>query len=250
MEKIVLMYHDVYMSDPSESGFRRERDYPYKVPLEKFESQVDKIVRQCTNKGLPLDSVIFTFDDGGRSFLYLIAPVLEKYGFKGHFYISTKYIGTEGFLTSDEIKELERRGHIVGSHAHSHEHLYKLSSAEVKDEWEQSCSILSNILGHRISEASIPNGDISEVVLNYALRVGLKDVFTSKPTTIISSYKGLNLIGRYVILRDTTDGYLLSIIVNATIRTKLYVKWCIIYCIKRILGNNYVKLKNFVYRNK
>ena len=250
MNQIVLMYHDVYKSDPSESGFRRERDYPYKLPLDVFERQVAAIYNYCKDYNLPQESVVFTFDDGGCSFYHLIAEVLEKYGYVGHFYVTTKYIGTDGFLTPDEIKGLEAKGHVVGSHAHTHEHLYKLTPEQVREEWMQSVTILNGILGHKVTEASIPNGDTSDVVLKYCYESGLKDVFTSRPTTKMDYYKDMNLYGRYVVLCDTTDEYLLSIIGSSFARKKLALKWSIIYCVKKILGDRYVQLKNLVYRNK
>lgn len=249
MEQIVLMYHDVYKSDPAESGFRRERDYPYKVSLEVFERQVKSISNYCQANNLPKESVVFTFDDGGCSFFRLIADVLEKYGYIGHFYVSTKYVGTDGFLTVEEIKALEDRGHVVGSHAHTHEHLYKLSPEQVKEEWNQSAVILSGILGHPVTEASIPNGDISDVVLHYCYESGLKDVYSSQPTTKIGFYKDMQIHGRYVVLCDTADNYLLSIIGGSLTRKFLSFKWAIISCVKRLLGDSYVQLKNVFYRH-
>lgn len=250
MSQIVLMYHDVYKTDPAESGFRRERDYPYKVSLDVFERQVAAISDYCKEHNLAKESVVFTFDDGGCSFYHIIADVLEKYGYVGHFYVTTQYIETVGFMKPNEIKELQERGHIVGSHAHTHEHLYKLSPEQVKEEWNQSVGILSKILGHQVTEASIPNGDTSDVVLKYCYECGLKDIYTSRPTTKKVSYRDMNLYGRYVVLCDTSDEYLLSIISSSLTRQKLALKWGIIYCVKKILGDKYVHLKNLIYRNK
>lgn len=250
MERVVLMYHDVYKSDPAESGFRRERDYPYKVSLGMFERQVKAIHNYCQANNLPKESVVFTFDDGGCSFFHLIPDVLEKYGYVGHFYVTTKYIGTEGFMSAEDIKTLESRGHIVGSHAHTHEHLYKLTSEQVKDEWMQSTKILSEILEHPVTEASIPNGDTSNIVLRSCHESGLKEIYTSRPTTKLSVYKGMQIHGRYVVLCDTTDEYLLSIIGSSFTQKLLSLKWSAIYCVKKILGDKYVQLKNLIYRNK
>lgn len=249
MDQIVLMYHDVYKSDPAESGFRRERDYPYKVSLEIFEGQVKSIYDYCQTNNLPKESVVFTFDDGGCSSYHLIPDVLEKYGYVGHFYVTTKYVGTDGFLTAEEIKALEQRGHIVGSHAHTHAHLYKLSPEQVKEEWHQAATILSDILGHPVTEASIPNGDTSEVVLHYCYESGLRNVYTSQPTTKLDSHKDMRIHGRYVVLCDTTDKFLLSIIGSPLTRKFQTLKWNVIRCIKNCLGDSYVQLKNVFYRH-
>lgn len=249
MRNVILMYHDVYESDPFESGFRRERDLPYKLSFDLFKDQVIKINDYCQKNHIDKSNVVFTFDDGGSSFYHLIADVLEEYGYKGHFYITTKYVGTDGFLTIDEIKWLENRGHFIGSHAHTHEHLYKLSSNQVKQEWEKSVSVLSKILGHPVVEASIPNGDVSEIVLRSAYDSGLREIYTSRPTTKVKNYQDMRIYGRYVILSDTTTEQILSIIEDPIMRQKLSIQWRIINCVKRILGNKYLYLKNLIYRN-
>ena len=83
----------------------------YKVEESAFEEQV---------KALQGKDVVFSFDEGGESFHTKASPLLEQYGFKGVFLISTKYIGTQGFLTEEQVKELAERGHVVGSHSHTH----------------------------------------------------------------------------------------------------------------------------------
>lgn len=247
---INLMYHDVYEHDTYESGFVRERDFPYKIKADVFESQVEAISDYCQLANLPKDSVRFTFDDGGKSFHSVIAPILEKYGYKGLFFISTKYIGTETFLNKDEIRELHARGHIIGSHAHTHIHFYALSDVEVEDEWKQSVEILTNIIDEPIRYASIPNGDKSKRVLEYARKYGIEKIYTSEPTTKVSDFKGMEVIGRYVLLAENPNEDALSIVRSPKTRFILSCKRCILNAVKSIMGSNYVKLKNTLYRTR
>ena len=86
------MYHDVFVHDTNESGFQRERDLPYKMNASMFERHVKSISDYCESTHQSKNHVVFTFDDGGKSFHQVIAPILEKYGFKGIFFITTKYI--------------------------------------------------------------------------------------------------------------------------------------------------------------
>ena len=95
------MYHDVFEQNPNESGFLQKRDLPYKINAVVFENHVKAISDYCIERDLPKESVVFTFDDGGKSFYHVIAPILEKYGYVGVFFISTNYIGTDTFLTED-----------------------------------------------------------------------------------------------------------------------------------------------------
>lgn len=246
--KIVLMYHDVYRRDTNESGFLRERDLPYKLKADCFEQQVKAIDDYCQKNNLEKEYVVFTFDDGGKSFYSVIAPILEKYGYKGLFFISTKYIGTSTFLNEEEIKDLYNRGHIIGSHAHTHEHLYTLTDEEVENEWKESVSILSHIVEAPIQYASIPNGDTSKRVLASASKYGIKHIYTSEPTTKVGSFGDMNVIGRYVIFSDSTIDYVMSIISSPSKRFVLSCKRSVLKVIKSMLGSNYIKLKNRLYK--
>ena len=66
--QIVLMYHDIYLHDTNETGFLRERDLPYKIRKDSFEQQVKAIDDYCQKNNLEKEHVVFTFDDGGKSF--------------------------------------------------------------------------------------------------------------------------------------------------------------------------------------
>ena len=99
--------------------------------------------------------VLFTFDDGGISFLTIIAPILEKYNQKGIFFISTQYIDTPLFLTKKQIKELRERGHIIGSHSHSHpQNISELANSDLLEEYKNEIfkekARKINTLGHDI----------------------------------------------------------------------------------------------------
>lgn len=242
------MYHDVFVHDTNESGFLRERDVPYKVKVESFEQEVKAIFNYCHENKLGKEHIVFTFDDGGKSFHSVIAPILEKYGFKGLFFISTKYIGNSTFLNEEEIKDLFKRGHIIGSHAHTHEHLYTLSDEEVTNEWKNSVTILSNIIGAPIIYASIPNGDTSKRVLDSVAQYGIKHIYTSEPTTRVIFYKEMEVIGRYVIFADSSIDYVMSIVSSPSKRFVLSCKRAVLKVIKSMLGSNYIKLKNRLYK--
>lgn len=245
---INLMYHDVFVHDTNESGFQRGRDLPYKMNASMFEKHVKSISDYCEFTHLSKNHVVFTFDDGGKSFHQVIAPILEKYGFKGLFFITTKYVGTNTFLNEEEIRDLHSRGHIIGSHAHTHKHLYTLTDEQVEDDWKCSTEILSRILGEPIKYASIPNGDTSKRVLANAYKYGIRYIYTSEPITKVSYFNDMQVNGRYVLLSDSSTEYVMSIITSSKKRILLRCKRAVLKIIKTILGSNYVKLKNLLFR--
>ena len=62
----------------------------------------------------------FTTDDGKRDFNLELAEVFERHGAKFTLFINSGNIGRPGFLTADEVRDLDRRGFPIGSHCLSH----------------------------------------------------------------------------------------------------------------------------------
>src|SRR2546423_11100947 len=140
-----IMYHDVVENgDFASSGFPGEGANVYKLRREDFVRHLDAIgdvscaVTTIRNLSLPTP-VLLTFDDGGASFHHPIADLLEAHGWRGHFFITTERIGTPGFLGDAEVRDLHRRGHIIGSHSATHPtRMAALTRAALDREWNTS----------------------------------------------------------------------------------------------------------------
>lgn len=118
----------------------------------------------------------------------------------------------------------------------------------MEDEWKCSTEILSRILGEPIKYASIPNGDSSERVLTNAYKYGIRYIYTSEPITKVSYFNDMQVIGRYVLLSDSSTEYVMSIITSSKRRFFLLCKRAVLKIIKTVLGGNYVKIKNLLFR--
>lgn len=229
------MYHDIVTIDDKISGFQNNSAFQYKVEEAVFDEQV---------RALQGKDVSFTFDDGGLSFITKAAPILEKYGFKGVFFISTKFIGTPGFLSVEQVKELAKRGHLVGSHSHSHPEIFtKLSKEDINKEWKTSFEILNSMLGDVELMLSIPNGYASKIVIEEAINCGYTEIYTSQPSTRIQQYKKHKVIGRYVVRSGMNVQDVLRIVESKTTRRKMALKWHLLNIVKSILGSSYDRVK-------
>lgn len=246
-ERIVLMYHDLYLHSPAESGFQNESAFQYKIQVDEFEKQVKNIVQYCQKH--PEMEVEFTFDDGGISFLTLAAPILEKYGLRGIFFISTSYLNTPRFLTTEQLDKLVKRGHHIGSHSHTHPVLTDLKKERIAEEWHMSVEILKNyVLGETI--ASIPNGNGNKAVMQTAVEAGIQRLYTSIPTMSIMNLENMQIIGRYVIYQGMSVEDVMAIVTNRNIRWIMYSRWLCLQLIKGVLGKHYNSLKQLVFRAK
>lgn len=245
-KRIVLMYHDIYDLSPDESGFNRESMLQYKVLRKDFVEQVESISQFVkTNKDT---EIIFSFDDGGLSSFTLAAPILEEHGIKGLFFVSTKYLNKDGFLTSEHLIELEKRGHKIGSHSYSHpNNLKELDANEQNMEWERSFEDLYKILGHKVEDISIPNGYYDNNSLPFLGEAGIINIYTSEPTIKIRSTGPINIFGRYVIHNGMTTEDVMSLL-SPKKRFLLSLRWSILNVLKVVLGNRYSSIKKFILK--
>jgi peptidoglycan/xylan/chitin deacetylase (PgdA/CDA1 family) len=207
MRALAIMYHDVVENgDFESSGFPGEGANIYKLRREDFERHLDAIASATeavsTVHQLEGRPVLLTFDDGGASFHHPIADLLEGHGWRGHFFITTDRIGTPGFLTEAQLRELFRRGHIIGSHSRTHPtRMAVLTRADLDREWRESLARLSGVLGDAVKVASVPGGHFSLDVAESAAAAGVEALFTSEPTARVGLVSGCRVLGRYVVRR-------------------------------------------------
>src|SRR3954468_13012897 len=80
-------------------------------------------------------------------------------GWRGHFYVTTDRVGTPGFLDAEGARDLADRGHVIGSHSHTHpRYMGKLSREELLFEWGHGREVLTEILDSAPDSGAIPGG--------------------------------------------------------------------------------------------
>ena len=253
-----LLYHDVIENENfRESGFNGSGPDSYKLDLANFKSHLaasaEKLAGQHTRfndflsaGSTPAEALnLITFDDGGISFLTRIAPLLESYQTSGVFFISTAYLGTDGFLTAPQVKALHDRGHVIGSHSHSHPKIISnLSYKELLTEWKTSKDILSEIVGEEILTASVPGGFYSREVGKSAEEVGFRVLFTSEPTNHVKKLGLCYVAGRYSIKQNDPPAKAAKIINHDPVfLTRQFLFWNMKKLLKNSLGSNYLKIR-------
>lgn len=215
---ISLIYHDVIEREVHhQSGFPGADAALYKLDPELFRQHLAAIARRVSgrpilvteltdkNSAFSMTPWMITFDDGGDSFHSRIADLLETFGWHGHFFVATDYIGKPGFMSSGQIRDLHHRGHIIGSHSCSHPLRFASRPMnEMMREWSESISMLSALLEEQVRIASLPGGQYSKEVAQTAAAAGIKVLFTSEPTTRTTDVEGCLVVGRYSIQRWTS----------------------------------------------
>ena len=165
-----LNYHDVpvWQADAFEAQLRFFSDRFVPVGLDDLTALLDGTWHH------PKPGLILSFDDGVRSHAAVVAPLLEKYGFAGWFFVPAGFIDTPAerqaayaeehnisaggadageppALTWDEIRDLDRR-HVIGCHTLHHERLRSsLTEEELEREIVVAKQRLEGELGRPLS---------------------------------------------------------------------------------------------------
>jgi len=245
-----LMYHDVYRREKTESGINIDSAQSYKIRETQFECQIKAIREYVDAHHIDESSIRLSFDDGGVSFLTVIAPILEKYGFKGYFFVATGYLNTEGFLSDEQVTKLYETGHYVGSHSHTHRQMMSsLSREELLTDWKASVNYLERLIHQPIKIASLPNGFCSSTILDVLEELGVEDVYTSTPADEPIRSGLLNLYGRYGIKDGMNVSKVLNVAFNPFTKAKIKFKKAFLNGAKSLLGRQYIKIREFLYRH-
>ncbi|MDA9556618.1 polysaccharide deacetylase family protein [Vibrio sp.] len=72
----------------------------------------------------------YIFDDGYRSHYDTVAPLFEKHDARAGFAIFSKVLGSTKFLSKDELRDLEKRGHELLNHSLTHKDIRDGSASQ------------------------------------------------------------------------------------------------------------------------
>ena len=112
--------------------------------------------------------ILITIDDGFKSFYDEAWPYLRKNKIPFILFISTEPVGKYGYMTWNQIKEIEESEFgYIGHHSHTHEYLIDMSEKEFIDDIEIATRIFENKLGYVPPIFSYPFGEYSLFMKNY-----------------------------------------------------------------------------------
>lgn len=122
--------------------------------------------------------VTLSFDDGLKEHLTVIAPLLEKRGWRGIFGVVPKWVGRGAArLDWDDVKELIRRGHEVALHGYSHANLDKLTKErrfeDLRREIVYGCELMEKMSGTRPKLFVAPYSCVSPEAAKIVKEAGL-----------------------------------------------------------------------------
>ena len=156
----------------------------YNVPPAEFAAQLDYLhengyttitlqdfMRVIHGKGeLPEKPIVLTFDDGYQDNYTEMLPILEAHGMKAVVYVITNELGKPGYLTLEQLKDMQRRGVEIGSHTADHLSLKNLDSELRLHEVRDSKIFLEWSGLETIYSFSYPNGAYDDEIVEMLKR--------------------------------------------------------------------------------
>jgi len=130
-------------------------------------------------KGSPLPSkpIMISFDDSHEEHFSFAAKELEKYGFRGVFFVMTIAIDKPHYLSREEIYDLAKAGHVIACHTYDHPLLTRLPESEWAREIDKPKKLLEQITGKPIYYFAYPYGAWDEKAVDELKKRGIKAAF-------------------------------------------------------------------------
>ena len=112
--------------------------------------------------------ILLTIDDAFESFYMKAWPFLKENKIPFILFVSTEPIGKNGYMSWDQIKEIEKENYaFIGHHSHSHKYLIDKTNQEFINDIETANKKFLKNLGYIPNIFSYPFGEYSEFMREY-----------------------------------------------------------------------------------
>ena len=164
----VLCYHHIRDAKPRDS----ENMKSYSVSPSAFASQMkalsdsgftsilpDQLYDYLLYNGvLPPKPVMITFDDTDGEQYSIGAAEMQKFGFRGVFFIMTVAINRPNYMTKEQIRNLSDSGHVIAAHTWDHHMVTKYAETDWDIQLSKPTKQLEAITGKPVKYFAYPFG--------------------------------------------------------------------------------------------
>lgn len=208
----IIYYHDVskkYTDMGTELDvIKRHFDIVHQCGFE-FVDEIDKRQNQ----------VMVCFDDGWAG-LYEAKDFFFQEKVFPTVFIAVNLIGQPGYLTINQILELQSLGFHFEGHTWSHKDLTTFNDKELEVEIKESKEVLSKLLGKEVEALCFPKGRFSDKVYQFSREAGYDKLYSSITGGYYDLLESKNLICRNLVQSVSEKEF--RYVLNAT--SKFFVK--------------------------
>jgi peptidoglycan/xylan/chitin deacetylase (PgdA/CDA1 family) len=180
--------------------------------------------------------VIVTFDDGHQSNHRVAWPALAAVGGRADFFVNPAQVGTAGFTTWAELREMADAGLSIQSHGLDHGHyLTELSPGRLREELRQARLEIENRTGRPVTLLAPPGGRCPVALEQIAREVGYTHVLDSRPASIRRGPG--HTLGRFAVTAGLETTTLEAWLRGGSARLKVQARYMVLGAAKRLLGD-------------
>ena len=164
----VLCYHNIRNFRPGES----ERMKSYTVTPQAFAEQMKALSDSgfhtilpeqlydylLYGADLPAKPIMITFDDTDAEQYSIGATEMNKYGFKGVYFIMTIALNRPRYMSNDQLKALSESGHIIAAHTWDHHMVTKYAAADFDEQLVKPKQKLEALVNKPVEYFAYPFG--------------------------------------------------------------------------------------------
>jgi peptidoglycan/xylan/chitin deacetylase (PgdA/CDA1 family) len=221
----ILLYHRLITRKDVEAGRIPDNEPIYASYEDTFAAQMrrlrdggfttlsldDLLAIRLGESKRPSKPVVVTFDDGYRSNHALAWPVLRRHGMKATVFVAPepdeytrdRVAGIDGFLSDDQMREMDGGGMAIESHTLTHCVLSDLDAAAARHELVASKQRLGEVLGRPVRHLAVPRSGHSRRIRRLARETGYLTVCANGKGSS-TGWSSLYALPRIVVERDTT----------------------------------------------
>jgi peptidoglycan/xylan/chitin deacetylase (PgdA/CDA1 family) len=192
----VLCYHHIREAKAGQSESMKS----YSVSPAQFAEQMkalhdsgyqtvlpDQLYEYLVHNGpMPAKPVMLTYDDTDEEQYSIAVPEMNKYGFKGVYFIMTISINRPRYMSKEQIKSLSDSGHAIESHTWDHHMVTKYTPTDWDMQLSKPEKTLNDITGKKPTYFAYPFGLWNQAAIPELKSHGYKMAFilsTKRDTT-------------------------------------------------------------------
>jgi peptidoglycan/xylan/chitin deacetylase (PgdA/CDA1 family) len=186
----ILMYHYIRKPPSQRSDWL---GYKLSISPADFSTQMDWLSRNgfhavdfndvrayfAGRQPFPTKPVVLTFDDGYGDLYTAAFPVLSAHEFKAVAYIPSGFIGRPGYVSADQVVQMDHNGIEIASHTIDHADLARSSVDSTRRELVESKRSLEQLVGHPVLDFAYPSGKFNAQVVAEVRQAGYDTAVTT-----------------------------------------------------------------------
>jgi peptidoglycan/xylan/chitin deacetylase (PgdA/CDA1 family) len=173
----ILMYHYIrtppsprddwlgYKLSVSPDDFRAQMDWLYAHHYHPV--NFDQVRAYFAGEqALPSRPIVLTFDDGYQDLYTAAFPILQAHAFTAVAYIVSGFVDRPGYVSRQQVVQMDRSGIEIASHTVDHASLDRVSYGQLNYQLVQSKHWLEALVRHPIVDFAYPSGKHSALAVS------------------------------------------------------------------------------------